>query len=328
MTKPPRHLFRFRPLIGDGIFERELHALQNSFLYAPSFLDMNDPMEAFYETGGYGDAIMDHLLGPGKSVSDIYKMFSDQFDRAGLVSFSSSVDDLPLWAYYGSSFAGMCLEFDTEQLAIGDFRGEQIYKVDYVNEAPAPIQLVDIVPRNLERTVPLIFTRKRSEWAHEKEWRFLVGEVGTKHYIDTALVRIYLGPRIDKDHERQICELLKRRPVEILKAEIHGFDMKYRLLQTACPLDECETVGSQGYDLPSLRSDVAEFENFLACSIDQFDDVVRELAKNPNCEIVEHYDVSVNNPGVLYIFATYRLRNGNDVLIKRYLDEHLNIVER
>jgi hypothetical protein len=57
-TKTPSALYRFRWL-DIHTFEREMIALENSYLYAPPYSAMNDPMEAFYETGGSGDRITD-----------------------------------------------------------------------------------------------------------------------------------------------------------------------------------------------------------------------------------------------------------------------------
>lgn len=62
MRRPPK-LFRFRPL-DDSLLEREMDALGDSYLYAPSFAAMNDPMEAFYETGGPGERIIDAIISP------------------------------------------------------------------------------------------------------------------------------------------------------------------------------------------------------------------------------------------------------------------------
>lgn len=62
MKTPPK-LYRYRPL-EDGLLNRELDALSDSFLYAPPFTAMNDPMEAFYQTGGPGDRIINAMLVP------------------------------------------------------------------------------------------------------------------------------------------------------------------------------------------------------------------------------------------------------------------------
>lgn len=55
--EPPSKLYRYRSLSAD-VFDRELDALEKSYLYAPPFSAMNDPMEAFYETGRQGDAFI------------------------------------------------------------------------------------------------------------------------------------------------------------------------------------------------------------------------------------------------------------------------------
>lgn len=54
--KPPAQLYRYRPF-DDGLLERELNALRDSYLFSPPFSAMNDPMEAFYDTGCPGDRI-------------------------------------------------------------------------------------------------------------------------------------------------------------------------------------------------------------------------------------------------------------------------------
>lgn len=118
---PPDQLYRYRPL--DDTFVRELAALKNGYLWSPHFTEMNDPMEAFYEFGGTGDAVVDQLLKPaGKSTADMYDMAKRVIDNFCLVSFASSPVDLPLWAYYGSNFSGICLEFATDTLFVGDFQ--------------------------------------------------------------------------------------------------------------------------------------------------------------------------------------------------------------
>lgn len=48
--KTPTKLYRYRPL-DDALLDCELGALRDSYLFAPPFAAMNDPMEAFYEAG-------------------------------------------------------------------------------------------------------------------------------------------------------------------------------------------------------------------------------------------------------------------------------------
>ena len=81
------------------------------------------------------------------------------------------------------------LEFDSAELAIGDFQGERLRPVIYARNALPSLSVADMAPECLEDAVTARLTRKRIEWAHEKEWRFITGEVGPKHYLDDALRR-------------------------------------------------------------------------------------------------------------------------------------------
>ena len=243
--KPPLKLYRYRPL-EDALLKRELCALRDSYLFSPPFKAMNDPMEAFYETGGPGDRIIDAMLAPsGKRARDLYAIVKAEIDRFGLVSFASTHDDLPIWAHYGSNFAGMCLEFDTVDLAIGDFQNESLRQVTYASSALPPLTVADIAPsERLEKAVIARITRKRSEWSQEKEWRVITGKVGPKHYLDDGLRRVFLGPRVKSQHVTQVCEVLDRRPVEVLQGQIKGFELTFRSIKAARPLKECERVGA------------------------------------------------------------------------------------
>ncbi len=68
-----------------------------------------------------------------------------------------------MWAYYGSNFSGMCLEFDTAELRIGDFQNEKLQPVTYARSALPPLTVTDMASERVEETVIARITRKRSE---------------------------------------------------------------------------------------------------------------------------------------------------------------------
>lgn len=325
MKTPPK-VYRYRPL-EDGLLNRELGALRDSYLYAPPFAAMNDPMEAFYETGGPGDRIINAMLAPaGKRIDGMYEMLSEMIDRFALVSFAGTHEDLPMWAYYGSNFGGMCLEFDTAQLAIGDFQNEKLRPVTYARSALPPLTVTDMAPERLEEAVIARITRKRSEWAHEKEWRFITGEVGPKHYLDDALRRVFLGPRVKAEHAARVCEVLDRRPVEVLQGEIQGFELMFRSIKPARPLEECERVGAGRFNPKDIIYKQGELEAVVAGPLDALLEECRQTARRPNLEEIADFDVSVNRKGALFIWAIYRLRSGRDVYDKRYFDRRMRLL--
>ncbi|MGY8829780.1 MAG: DUF2971 domain-containing protein [Pseudomonadales bacterium] len=320
--KHPAKLYRYRPLSDENnLLERELETLQGSYLYAPSFSQMNDPMEAFYTTGGPDDQIFDAIFShAGLSTNVLHQPFKEMVSRFGLVSFSSSHLDLPMWAYYGSNFAGMCLEFDTENLTIGDFQGEHLVKVNYAESAAPPITISGM----LGGVEPLLISRlarKRIEWAHEKEWRYITGSVARKHYLDDALTKVYLGPRVSDKHADAVCQILKNRPVAVMKGEILGFALHFHTLQQAAPLGACERVGLGLFDPANDLYPESELQDFLGANYAKLIDECRKTALRPNLEGVAVAGISSDDRKLMYLTTRYRLRSGREVYHRRYFNK-------
>ncbi|WP_010487467.1 DUF2971 domain-containing protein [Pseudomonas sp. S9] len=320
--KPPAKLYRFRPLSDKSdLLERELETLRQSYLYAPSFSQMNDPMEAFYTTGGPDDQIFDALFSrAGLSTNVLHKPFKEMVSRFGLVSFSASHLDLPMWAYYGSKFSGMCLEFDTENLTIGDFQGEHLVKVNYAKSAAPPITVSGM----LGGVEPLLISRlarKRVEWRHEKEWRYITGCVGRKHYLDDALTKVYLGPRVSDKHADAVCQILKNRPVEVMKGETLDFALHFHTLQQAAPLGACERVGRGLFDPANDLYPESELQVFLEMNYVRLIDECRKTALRPNLEGVDVAGISSDNSQLMYLTTRYKLRSGREVFHQRYFNK-------
>lgn len=325
--KIPDKVFRYRPLEDGKLFNREFGALRDAYLYAPPFTAMNDPMEAFYETGGPGDRIIDAMLAPtGKGVGTMYEMVSDMIDHFALVSLASTHLDLPMWAYYASNFAGMCLEFSTHELGIGDFQNEQLRSVTYARSALPPLTMADMALEHLREAVIARITRKRIEWSHEKEWRFVTGTTGPKHYVDDALSRVFLGPRINPAHAEQICDLLDHRPVEVLQGKIRGFELVFHTIKPACPLEKCDRTGAGRFVPADIIPDSTDLESFLTVPLDALMEQCKEITRRPNVEEITDLAVSGDHKDLLYLRTTFKLRNGREVYHKRYWDRRLRTV--
>lgn len=324
--KPPLKLYRYRPL-DDDLIDRELNALRDSYLFSPSFAAMNDPMEAFYEAGGPSDRIVDSMLASaGMKTESMYQMLADMIARFALVSFASSHEDLPMWAYYGSNFAGMCLEFDTAELAIGDFQNETLRQVTYAHDALPPLTFADLTSNRLKDAVIARITRKRSEWAHEREWRYIAGQVGPKHYLDDALRRVYLGPRVKPKHATRVCEVLERRPVEVLQGETRGFKLAFHCIKPARPLDECERIGAGNFDPAEHLYAEKELKEFLTVPFETLLTECHQTILRPNMEEFAGVDVTRSDGGAIYFWTRYKLRSGRDVYHKRYFDQRLHLI--
>jgi len=321
----PKSLYRYRPL-GDAV-DRELSTLRDNYLYAASFASMNDPMEAFYETGGPSDWLVRTLLSSaGKSLDDIYDMVRAMTDQFALISFSSTPADLPLWAYYASNFGGMCLEFDTARLDIGDLQNEKLRPVTYAEQPLGPIDFAALAPGAAEEGVVARVSRKCLEWAHEKEWRYVTGVVGKKHYLDDALTRIFLGPRARPEHVEAICGLMAKRPVEVLHGRIAGYTLTFETIQPACPLTSCERTGAGTFDRGNDLYAEANLRGLLGGQFDNLVELCQRLSEHPNMESFAGIDLAGSNREHLYLWTTYRLRSGREVYHRQYFDRHFRPV--
>lgn len=330
--KAPNRLYRYRPLSDNGnLLERELSALRDSYLYAPLFEQMNDPMEAFMPMGGDSDHIFDEVVKPiGLRTEDYYDGIRLLIKQLGLVSFSSTHEYLPMWAYYASDFGGMCLEFDAERLAVGDFQNEHLLEVTYEREA-LPALAIEIVlqgPGDQRFKSELLkrLNRKRIEWKHEQEWRYVTGATGKKHYLDDALTRVYLGPRVKPDHAARVCEVLKNRPVEVMRGEIRGFELHFSTLQPAASLPQCERVGRGKFDPANDLYLDDDLKGFLGSHFDRLMDICRNTALRPNMEDFGGVGISSTKKQSIFLSTRYKLRSGRDVYHKRYFDKSCNLL--
>lgn len=299
---PPKSIFRYRPLSdlaynsrsSASVFERELDALINSYIYAPQFSSMNDPMEAFYEMG--------------TSIPlDFQNTVRSIFGNFALASFTDSSKNILMWAYYASAFSGICLEFDSYKLNhLSQFRNERLLPVNYTDTAPPVVHFHSIGSE--QELSSKIFCSKRTEWSHEREWRLLAGEPGKRHYIDTALKRIYLGPRISESHAKKICDALKNRTIEILHGKVTGYDLTFQTIQNGADRERAERVSSEKRNLSAF--DLMDAMEFIRLPKEALQQKFQDLIQDPNL-----HEISDIFPSSEYlaIIANYKLRNGSIV---------------
>lgn len=303
MRKQPESLFRYRALPSEEILKRELDAIRSGYLFAPPFADMNDPMEAFYETGGRGDAIFNGIFsGSGRSADDIYEIVRNCTAKFGLVSFSTSALNLLLWGYYAGGFSGFCLEFDSRLLRIGDFQNEPLRPVEYVENVLQPISF-DAIASGVESEIIERLSRKRVEWQHEDEWRFLTGTVGARYYVHDALRRIYLGPKISDEFEAQIIKAVDGSGIEVLKGGVEGYLFTFMPVYLGAPNKLHGHVSDQ-----NIKELYEVGNGFLKIGFGEFRDKCLEIAGSKSFEEFSYSGVA--QEGCYYIWVNYRLGSG------------------
>lgn len=203
-------------------FERDLSSLEKNYFWAPSFENLNDP----YETSTVYEKVTNQLETFGKlfnnpeilkSLLNVKeagkKVFGVREKSAGLYSMSRTYLDELLWAHYGNSHSGFCIEYDLD-LIENKYRN---YKLDLLEvqytEEPPQIELSDF-NRKYEETIRKIAGHKSRRWEYEKEIRLVTAVYGIYPYPPECLKSIYFGLRLH-DRERQIImKRLKGRGVK------------------------------------------------------------------------------------------------------------------
>lgn len=319
-------LYRYRSLIS---LENEIDALKNGYLYAASFDKMNDPMEAIYELGSKNDTVINILFPSIPTVTNkIYSLYKEMINKYGLLCFTKSNINYPMWAYYANNFSGICLEFDELILMKGSLQGEKILPVVYSNEALPTISLAEILNTNTEQASITILSRlirKRKEWRHEDEIRIVTGTIGKKYYFEDALKKVFLGPKIDPKYQKQICSIFENRPTEILIGKIDGYDLKFETIKSSQDLNISERIGQGSIDMEdALYYSKKEVISFIEISYESLKLLCKTLAEHPNMEKLYLINIEDN---MLHFHIGYKTRGTPLAHTHLYYDKKLNLIK-
>lgn len=144
----------------------------------------------------------------------------------------SGWDNQLMWSHYANSYAGICIEYDFNQ--IKDVIGF-IYPVEYTTERPTlSVQDLGVAGFNLgseasvrscEPNMGAILSyllAKNVCWNYEKEWRIInVGEENTPLFIDLPFVKsITFGMNMDPICKQLLWDVCKEKGIECFEIEI------------------------------------------------------------------------------------------------------------
>lgn len=152
----------------------------------------------------------------------------------------SGWDNQLMWSHYANSYAGICIEYDFNQ--IKDVIGF-IYPVEYTTERPT-LSLQDLgvagfnlgseaSVRSCEPNMGAILSyllAKNVCWNYEKEWRIInVGEENTPLFIDLPFVKsITFGMNMDPICKQLLWDVCKEKGIECYEIEIGTENYKLR----------------------------------------------------------------------------------------------------
>lgn len=101
--------------------------------------------------------------------------------------FSEIWNSLLMWAHYGNSYDGYCLEYDTR--LIKDYLKDNLYPVLYEEKYIDITENLKVMNRNTGLITNLA---KANEWKYEREWR-IVRYKEQPFYFRKPLKAVYLG---------------------------------------------------------------------------------------------------------------------------------------
>ena len=129
----------------------------------------------------------------------------EMFRTAGVFCMTTKPDDILLWAYYGDSHNGFCIEidpkFDLEFFA-------PMCGVGYPPQYP----IIDILNEpNLKQTFQIKMSSKSPEWIHESEWRTLKNHFhGDRSFNKKVIRSVIFGIKTSKEDKEEIISIIKR----------------------------------------------------------------------------------------------------------------------
>lgn len=203
---------------------RDIRCLFENKIYSASVDSLNDVFESRVQVGNdliclekiFNPQIYKDEAGDGRDgFFDVLLKFLLKVRRFGVYSMSATPIDELLWAYYGGSHEGFCIEYDLNRLIDYGLEGQDWVNVDYQSEIPVIVikDLVSLMDFKCNFLKKVIGTKSK-KWSHEKEVRVITGSHGYFEYDFRAVKAIYFGLRSSGNLRRRIMRVMAGRGIE------------------------------------------------------------------------------------------------------------------
>lgn len=240
-------LYRYRDLV-ESRAEWIRQIVVDSRMHFASPADFNDPFDCRirFRTDGSFDELrdnLDHLLRErgysrevrrqkirnlGKSSTFVHNVaagFQSEVDGTGVLSLSSTHENILLWSHYACGHSGICLQF---RVVVDPGFFVPAMPVTYTRDLPLPNLLGE--DRN-ERVQQLLMT-KAEDWAYEREWRIIEPDrgPGSRPFPPELLSAVILGVKMNKADKYTVMEWVGQRsvPLPVYQADVDA--TKYALV--------------------------------------------------------------------------------------------------
>jgi hypothetical protein len=220
----PEYLYRYRPLTGlddhdapDTVFNREVAAIVQPYLWCGDFNSLNDPMEGLFAPT--------RRLKKHDRRDFVVRAIVEGKTDVGIAAFSDTSGNELMWTHYASNSSGICIEYRPRALLSALPNDADFVRVSY-DDKPMYISIADA--KDLTSAVKKVLSQKKFNWAYEREWR-LLSTVGKILISDKkAIRRIYLGTRISEYHKFMLRNELAHLKISMYEMVVDGYRYSHR----------------------------------------------------------------------------------------------------
>lgn len=221
-------LYKYRGNVGldNNDFIRDIDMISNNEIWCSKILSLNDPTEASFSlkqfeknlTLGLKAVSLLKIKKDEQENVDAYKnalenLMKVRYEHSGIYSLSKVYDNALMWAHYGNSHRGFCIEYNFNNLQELDLKYVEEnsplshqYKFDKVNYSDKIFSLSNINPKN-DDLIKFLFNKSKV-WSYEEEYRIVTYLNGKFTYNENCLKSIIFGLNMKHEEKEYIINKL------------------------------------------------------------------------------------------------------------------------
>jgi len=220
-------VYKYRGVYDEEIFERDLNSIEKNYFWGANFETLNDPCETIITKESLTKQANFILPIFGRKSKEKFKPVEEALDnvlahvnKIGIYSLSKTYIDELLWAHYGNSHNGYCIEYDLDIL-LKSYNSDKVYSFPIVyQEKPPSVDFNNIIKSGTSNNlIQKMAGYKSRRWQYEEEIRIVTEDFGVHSYNHEALTGIYFGLRINEKYKTEIMKRLKGRGVNYYQIE-------------------------------------------------------------------------------------------------------------
>lgn len=227
---------------------------------------------------------------------------------AGIYSLSRTPTEELLWAHYGYSHQGFCIEYDLDTLVEFEKNAYQSIEVKY-SDNPLVLSMEDLFDSQQRLNIlEKILGAKSLSWGYEKELRVVTSWAGRHDYDFRAVKAIYFGLRMPDPHKQEIMQALKGRGIAYKQIALVTNSYKFTYVDVEDLYKNCEQYKYSVAPIAEYAIAPEYVKDELRVHSDYLYKAAEIVRREPYCNEVENVEFSpskgtLENP-IIYVQYT------------------------